>query len=137
MSVTAEAADPEVYSLMQQRRLCRETAKGRSNGVELDLLDLEIVAILVDHVVGSEQTECKVLSDNGQHNSHGPGGKQTPYLNIALLLYPKMDVPEVTNELIAASNPATHTVRGRREKNPGVGGGPTLAQDRRGTPRPD
>jgi hypothetical protein len=46
---------------VKQGGLCRKTAKRRGNGVEFDLLDLEVVAVLVNHVVGPEETKGKIL----------------------------------------------------------------------------
>lgn len=51
--------------LVQGRGLGGETAEGGGDGVELDLLDLETVIVVVDHVVGSEQAEGEVLGREG------------------------------------------------------------------------
>lgn len=47
--------------LVEQGSLTRETAKRGGNSVEFDLLDLEVVRILMDHIVRSEEAKRKVL----------------------------------------------------------------------------
>lgn len=61
---------------VQERGLGREAAKGRGNGVELDLLDLRrrLGRLLVHHVVGPEEA-------------------QRQGLHVAFLLYPQVDFP--------------------------------------------
>lgn len=47
--------------LVEERRLRGETSKGRSDGVEFDLLDLKAPVVAVDHVIGSEKAEGQAL----------------------------------------------------------------------------
>jgi hypothetical protein len=48
--------------------LRREPSKRRGNGVELDLFNLEVVAILMDHVIRPEKTEREVLGVRVSHH---------------------------------------------------------------------
>jgi hypothetical protein len=63
--------------LVEQGSLGGETAKGGSDRVELDLLDLEVVAVLVDHVVGPEEAQGQVLfcERSVTNDMHDVGGK--------------------------------------------------------------
>jgi hypothetical protein len=54
-------ASGAVAILVEQGRLRRETSERRGDGVELDLFDLEAAAILMNHVIGPEEPERKVL----------------------------------------------------------------------------
>lgn len=54
--------------LVKQGSLRRKPSERGGNGVELDLFNLEIVAILMDHVVRPEKTERKVLDGRISHH---------------------------------------------------------------------